>query len=153
MKKILNNLKITGGIILILEFIYGKNYLTPKLEYLRTLENGTVGREIAKLLDSKNYRLIPKFENHDLKHIILDYEMHMEDEIKMQAYLVGNGNLTFPCLIFLSLGIFYPNIWKELIKEYRIGKISKSIYHLKLDDCMYESLEKVKLQYGKNNCL
>jgi hypothetical protein len=43
----LKNLKITGGIIWLLEFIHGKNYLAPKLNHLRTLKHGTVGREVA----------------------------------------------------------------------------------------------------------
>ena len=144
-----NNPKITGGIIYLLELFYGKDYLAPKLEHLRTLQHGTVGREIAEILDSKNYRLIPKFESHDLKHLVLEYEMTMEDEIKMQAYLVGNGNLTFPCIIFLSLGIFYPKTWKKLINEYRIGKASNSIHFLTLDACMEKQLKDIKLKYGR----
>lgn len=145
----LKNVKITGGIIWLLELIHGKDYLAPKLNHLRTLQLGTVGREVAEMLDNKKYRLIPKFENHDLKHIILDYEMTMKDEIKMQAYLIGNGNLTFPCLIFFSLGVFYPIIWKDLLKEYQIGKVSKSIHFLTLDNCMELQLKDVKSEYGR----
>lgn len=145
----LKNLKITGGIIWLLELIHGKDYLAPKLNYLRTLQLGTVGREVAEMLDNKKYRLIPKFENHDLKHIILGYEMTMKDEIRMQAYLIGNGNLTFPCLIFFSLGVFYPSIWKHLLKEYQTGKTSKSIHFLTLDNCMELQLKDVKSEYGR----
>ena len=147
--KQLKNIKITGGIIWILEFIYGKNYLAPKLNHLRSLQLGTVGREIAEILDSKQYRLIPKFENHDLKHIVLEYEMTMKDEIRMQAYLIGNGNFTFPCLIFFSLGIFYPTIWKDLLNEYQKGKTSKSIHFLTLDNCMELQLIDIKNEYGR----
>lgn len=147
--KKLNNLKITGGIIWLLELIYGKNYLTPKLEHLRSLQHGTVGREVAKILDSKRYRLIPKFENHDLKHIVLEYEMTMKDEIRMQAYLIGNGNFTFPCLLFFSLGIFYPSIWKDLFNEYQGGKKNKSIHFLALDNCMELQLIDIKNEYGR----
>lgn len=145
----LKNLKITGGIIWLLELIHGKDYLAPKLNHLRTLQLGTVGREVAEMLDNKKYRLIPNFENHDLKHIILDYEMTMKDEIRMQAYLIGNGNLTFPCLIFFSLGVFYPVIWKDLLKEYQTGKASKSIHFLTLDNCMELQLKDVKNEYGR----
>ncbi|MTH15342.1 hypothetical protein [Flavobacterium sp. LC2016-01] len=149
----LKNLKITGGIIWLLELIHGKDYLAPKLNHLRSLEHGTVGREVAEMLDSKQYRLIPKFENHDLKHIILEYEMTMKDEIRMQAYLIGNGNFTFPCLIFFSLGIFYPTIWKDLLNEYKLGKNTKSIHFLTLDDCMELQLIDIKNEYGRNhNC-
>ncbi|UTN03648.1 hypothetical protein L0669_20255 [Flavobacterium bizetiae] len=145
----LKYLKITGGIIWLLELIHGKDYLAPKLNHLRTLQLGTVGREVAEMLDNKKYRLIPKFENHDLKHIILDYEMTMKDEIRMQAYLIGNGNLTFPCLIFFSLGVFYPVIWKDLLKEYQTGKASKSIHFLTLDNCRELQLKDIKSEYGR----
>lgn len=144
----MKNLKLTGGIIWVLESLYDTKPLQHKLWQLRQLENGTIGKSIADLLDDKGYRLIPKFENHDLKHVLLGYEMKMVDEIKMQAFLVGNGNYTFPCLIFLSLGIFYPTIWRTLPSEYKKGKNTKSVYHLKLDDCMHKSLNEVKIEFG-----
>ena len=143
------SLRLTGWIIWALELIYGETTLDSKLAYLRTLEIGTVGREVAEMLDGKGYRLIPKFENHDLKHIVLDYEMTMQDEIKMQSYLVGNGNKTFPCLIFLSLGLFYPSIWGDLAEEYRQGKSTNSIHFLTLDNCMNKSLSEIKSEYGR----
>jgi hypothetical protein len=143
--------KLTGWIIWILEQLHGTSTLETKLSKLRTLENGTVGKEVATMLDNKGYRLIPKFENHDLKHIVLDYEMTMKDEIKMQAYLIGNGNKTLPCLIFLSLGIFYPSIWKNLIHEYKQGKNTESIHYLTLEDCEKKSLKEIKNIYGRKN--
>jgi hypothetical protein len=143
------SLRLTGWTIWALEKIYDTASLDSKLSQLRTLQNGTVGHEIAKMLDSKKYRLIPKFENHDLKHIILDYEMTMKDEIRMQAYLVGNGNYTLPCLFFLSLGLFYPTIWKDLPTEFKKGKKANSIHFLTLDNCMDKSLTEVKKLYGR----
>jgi hypothetical protein len=147
--KYIKSLRLTGWIIWVLEKIYGTKPLDLKLAELRKLEKGSVGREVAEMLDIKGYRLIPKFENHDLKHIILDYEMTMQDEIKMQAYLVGNGNKTFPCLIFLSLGLFYPKIWSELGKEYRQGKKTNSIHYLTLESCMDKPLSEMKNKYGR----
>ena len=100
------------------------------------------------MLDSKQYRLIPKFEDHDLKHIVLGYEMTRRDEIRMQAYLVGNGNRTLPCMIFLSIAIIYPGLWRDLIVQYQLGKKRKSIYYLRLEECMDKSLEDVKAEYA-----
>ena len=145
----IRSLKLTGGIIWTLEKIYGSTTLDSKLTHLRTLQKGTVGREIAIVLDDRGYKLIPKFENHDLKHIILDYDMTMKDEIRMQAYLVGNGNLTLPCLIFLSLGLFYPTIWKDLPTEFLQGQKMKSIHFLTLDNCMDKDLNEVKNEFGR----
>jgi len=147
----IKSLRLTGWIIWALEKIHGATTLNSKLEQLRTLEKGTVGREVAEMLDRKGYRLIPKFENHDLKHIVLDYEMTMQDEIKMQAYLVSNGNTTFPCLIFLLLGLFYPRIWGDLAAEYRQGKKTNSIHFLTLDNCMDRPLIEIKNEYGRKN--
>lgn len=147
--KKLYSLKLTGWIICVLESIHGKSKLDYKLVKLRSLKKGSVGREVAEMLDGKGYRLIPKFENHDLKHIVLEYEMTMKDEIRMQAYLVGNGNRTLPCLIFLSLGIFYPIIWKDLFKEYKNGKSTNSIHYLTLDNCMSKSLQEIRLEFGR----
>ena len=146
----IKSLKLTGGIIWALEKIHGSTTLDSKLTHLRTLQKGTVGREIAIMLDDRGYKLIPKFENHDLKHIILDYDITMKDEIKMQAYLVGNGNLTLPCLIFLSLGLFYPTIWKDLPTEFLHGQKTKSIHFLTLDNCMDKDLAEVKDEFGRN---
>ena len=53
MIKKIKQLKITGGIICLLELIHGKDYLTTKLSHLRTLQLGTVGREVANMLDNK----------------------------------------------------------------------------------------------------
>ena len=141
--------KLTGWIIWTLEKIYDTTTSDSKLEQLRILEKGTVGREVAELLDKKGYRLIPKFENHDLKHILLEYEMTMQDEIKMQAYLVGNGNTTFPCLIFLSLAFFYPITWKHLFKNYTQGKNTPSIHFLTLENCKDKSLSEIKNKYRR----
>lgn len=145
----IKSLKLTGWTIWALEKIYGARTLDSKLAHLRTLERDTVGKEIAEMLDHKGYRLIPKFENHDLKHIVLDYEMTMQDEIKMQAYLVGNGNRTLPCLIFLSLGLFYPRIWRSLIQEYKLGKNTHSIHFLTIDTCMDKPLSEIKNKFGR----
>ncbi|MGK4569391.1 hypothetical protein [Flavobacterium sp. 3HN19-14] len=142
------NFKLTGGTIWILEKIYRTAPLEKKLNHLRSLDIDTVGYGVSQLLDERNYRLIPKFENHDLKHLILGYEMTMQDEIKMQAYLIGNGNYTLPCLLFFSLFLFYPSTWKSLPGEYRNGKSMKSIYFLTLDECKGENLAKIRREYS-----
>ncbi|MEN2402482.1 hypothetical protein GKZ90_0022015 [Flavobacterium sp. MC2016-06] len=147
--KNLSSFKLTGGIIWLLEMTNDVKKLDTKLANLRTLKKGTVGREVAAILDDNNYRLIPKFENHDLKHIVLEYEMTMQDEIKMQAYLMGNGNYTLPCLLFFSLGIFYPTTWRSLSKEFNLGRKTKSIHSLTLEDCKNECLVKIRNEFGR----
>ncbi|WP_299677088.1 hypothetical protein [uncultured Tenacibaculum sp.] len=90
---------------------------------LRTLEDGTLGKEIANCLDHYNLTLVPKYENHDLKHILLDYKMTAEDEIRMQAFMVGNGNYSIPSFTILIFGIILlPDLWRTLYSDFRKGK-------------------------------
>ncbi|MEL7006633.1 MAG: hypothetical protein AAFN93_28495, partial [Bacteroidota bacterium] len=69
-----------------------------QLEQLRQLEKGTLGREIADCLDKHNLRLVPHYESHDLKHSLLDYKMTPTDEIRLQAFMIGNGNISIPSI-------------------------------------------------------
>ena len=99
-----------------------------KVEELRKLPQGTIGKEIANCLDENTLNLITNFESHDLKHVLLDFEMTPIDEIRMQAFMLGNGNYTFPCFAILSFGIILlPNYWRELFRDFKRGKNTKPI--------------------------
>jgi hypothetical protein len=114
---------------------------------LRNMESGTVGRELADLLDRQNLRMLPRFKEHDLKHLLLDYEMNSADELRMQAFLLGNGNRSIPCLLSLSYGLFRPFLWRSLAKAYWRGRRSPSILHLSIEDCKDQSLKELKKTY------
>jgi hypothetical protein len=118
-----------------------------KQQELKALPLGTAGRAIADLLEEHNMRFIPGFENHDLKHLVLGYGMNTKDELRMQAYLLGNGNRTLPCILFLTLGVLTPSIWKELHEEYKKGKAGKSILELSLNDCAERNLNELRREY------
>ena len=56
----MKNLKLTGGIIWVLELLYDTKPLQHKLRQLRQLENGTIGKSIADLLKlHTNKKFIP----------------------------------------------------------------------------------------------
>ena len=72
-----------------------------------------------------------------MKHLLLGYGItKAQEEIKMQAYLFGNGNYSFSCILFLLSGILFPSLWNKFYKEYRKGKKAPSILELSIDDCM-----------------
>ncbi len=136
-----------AGIVWFLQTIFNMDNYERKQEVLRNFPNGSVGKSIANILDENGLRLIPKFESHDLKHLLLGYSMTPEDEVKMQAFLFGNGNWTLPCLSFLSLGLLMPEIWQDLIKAYKKGKNTKSIHHLTLGNCASFDLNELRKNY------
>ena len=101
-----------------------KKVLNKKLNELRCLPNGTLGKEIANCLDKNNLDLVAGYESHDLKHIVLGYKMTPLDEIRMQAFMLGNGNYTFPCIAILIFGmLLLPHKWLIFAKDFKRGRI------------------------------
>ena len=130
-----------------LQRIYSQRLYDDKLMQMRNLPSNTIGNDIAKMLDENNLKLIPKSEDHDLKHLILEYGMATQDEIKMQAYLLGNGSRKLTCVLFLLSGILFPSLWKEYYQEYKKGKKSPSILKLSLEDCMKLQTNDMRKKY------
>lgn len=97
-------------------------------EELRRLPAGTLGNDIAQCLDDNNIHLVPGYESHDLKHVLLDFKMTPIDEIRMQAFMLGNGNYTFPCFAILTFGaLLLPLQWATLYRDFRRGQTAKQI--------------------------
>lgn len=135
-----------AGIVWLLQATHDMRKYQAKKERLRALPTGTIGRSIAGLLDENQLDLIPRFESHDLKHVLLGYGMTPEDEIRMQAFLLGNGNHSLACLLFLSFGLLMPEIWPALRAEFRKGRNTASISHLTLENAAHRSVWELRLE-------
>lgn len=130
-----------------LQIIFPRKRYEQKLKLMRSLPGHTVGNDLARLLDAKGLKLIPGFERHDLNHLILGYGMEPEEELCMQAYLVGNGYYKLHCCLFLSSSLLLPCLWKTLLVHYKLGKRSESLSSLSLKECMNERTELVVRKY------
>ena len=130
-----------------LQILFPKRRYEQKLQLLRSLPSNTVGNDLARMLDEKRLKLIPGFERHDLNHLILGYGMEPEEELCMQAYLVGNGYYKLHCCLFLSSAVLLPCLWKTLVVHYKLGKRSESLSSLALAECMTERTESVIRKY------
>ncbi|MDA7502017.1 ubiquinone biosynthesis protein COQ4 [Chitinophagales bacterium] len=106
-----------------------------QVDELRKLEEGTLGKEIADCLDKHNLSLVPKYESHDLKHVLLDYKMTAEDEIRMQAFMIGNGNYSIPSFaIFFFGAILLPDLWLTFCSDFYNGRNTLPISEWKIED-------------------
>lgn len=111
-----------------IENFHNMKVYEDKVNELRDLGEGTLGKDIADCLDKNNLRLVPGYESHDLKHVLLDYKMTPIDEIRMQAFMLGNGNISIPSIaIFLYGFILLPHKWKQLFIDFKLGLFSRSI--------------------------
>ena len=101
---------------------------------LKKMPEGTLGNDIAKCLADNQLRLVPNFESHDLKHVLLDFKMTPVDEIRMQAFMLGNGNYTFPCFIILLFGaLLLPAKWAVFYNDFRRGRNTAPISNWTID--------------------
>ncbi len=106
-----------------------------QVDELRKLESGTLGKEIAKCLDKHKLTLVPKYESHDLKHVLLDYKMTAEDEIRMQAFMIGNGNYSIPSFtIFFFGAILLPDLWTTFYSDFEKGRQTVPISNWTIND-------------------
>lgn len=111
-----------------IEQVHDKNYYAEKLEKLSKYPIGTLGHDIAKCLQENKLGLVPNYESHDLKHVLLNFEMTPVDEIRMQAFMLGNGNYTLPCFAILTFGaILLPDEWSTFYKDFKCGQKSEPI--------------------------
>lgn len=125
----------------------GKKRSEQLLQQLKSLPEHTIGKEYLKILEKNDLKLIPFFEDHDLKHIVLGYGMSSEEELAMQAYLWGNGNRSIFCFLFLLSAILLPSSWKYLYQEYLKGKKAPNILNLTLKECMNRKTPEIKREY------
>lgn len=124
-----------------------KKYSDKQLNLLQNKNRGTIGYDLAQLLKENQLTVIPRFEDHDLKHLILGYGMSSIEEIRMQAYLFGNGNRSPFCLIFLASGLIFPEEWRSFYSACQKGKSAPNILQLNVSDCMDESTEEMIKRY------
>lgn len=89
----------------------------------------TLGRDLANFLIKEKFDLMAGLESHDVYHIILDYSTKVEDEARMQFFLLGNGKRSLyaigtSVIAFLTM----PDQWGAFWKAYRRGKKSLKVH-------------------------
>ena len=137
---------IVGSIKYMVKPFHKSGKYKLKLQYLSHLPTGTVGRKVADLLIANKLELIPDYESHDLKHVLLNYDMHPEHEVRMQICMLGNGNYSFTCFAMAAMGLLMPSLWPVFKEDYRKGKNLPPIKNLRLDDYAHYQLHYVQEQ-------
>lgn len=94
----------------------------------RMMPQGSLGNELAVFLDSRKLSLLPKYEIHDVMHVLLGYGTTALEEMKLQAFVIGNGSATFAGKVLFITGlIIKPEYIKQLRKEISAGKNAKQL--------------------------
>ncbi|WP_157560225.1 hypothetical protein U8527_05535 [Kordia algicida OT-1] len=106
-----------------------------------------MGKEIANCLDHHQLNLVPKYESHDLKHVLLDYKMTAEGEIRMQAFMLGNGNYSIPSFAILLFGtLLLPDLWKKFYADFQKGRKTIPISRWSIEDYAHRNLNELRVE-------
>lgn len=135
-----------------IEKFYDIAVYEQKARELQGLPDGTLGKDIGNCLENNGLRLVPNYESHDLKHVLLDFKMTPVDEIRMQAFMLGNGNYSIPSFaIFIFGALFLPDLWVTFYKDFIHGQRSKPISTWTIEEyahCKTATLREIIFNYS-----
>ena len=97
-------------------------------EELKQFPEETLGKMLVDFLDAKQLELLPYYAQHDIKHILLDYDITDEGEGCLQCFMLGNGHISFPVIATVVYAfVTMPEYWPGFKKAYLRGKKSAAI--------------------------
>jgi Coenzyme Q (ubiquinone) biosynthesis protein Coq4 len=115
----------------VLKVIRRKKVFSYSIEQLSALPYETVGNELWQSLNENNLRLLPYYEKHDIKHVVLQYPFTDEGEVCLQFFMLANGRISFPVLITVIFGLLtMPEYYSSFKTAYRKGKLAADLQNL-----------------------
>ncbi len=107
---------------------YNRSSLERRAACLKRYPPGTLGKDISDCLLQHGLRELPYYQDHDLKHVLLGFAMTPVDEIRLQAFMIGNGNYSFAAFALFGLGaLLLPDEWPAFYRDYLHGKAALPI--------------------------
>ena len=90
---------------------------------LLTYPSNSLGYRLGQFLNKHGFELYNKCENHDIFHIILNYDTSLLGELKLVFCLLGNRRYSLTNLL-AGLGgiILYPAYWSEFKQAFLRGR-------------------------------
>ena len=119
------------------------------MEQLLSFSDGTLGKDLALYLAKKNFKLLPNYERHDCKHIILQYEMDEEGEARMQFYFLGNRHYSIPVVmtVFICF-VLMPEHWGKFYYEFKKGRRAKTFNNVDFNRIVLHNTKELRKQFS-----
>jgi hypothetical protein len=108
-------------------------------------EAGSLGRTLGYFLTEHKMELIPCSENHDVFHVLLEYETTVIAESEMQFCLLGNGKRSLFVLGTCAIAwLAFPEYWPAFRRAWRRGKQLRRFYHWYFEYLLNEPLDELR---------
>lgn len=109
----------------------------------------SLGRCYYEKLLADNIPFNPRLIRHDLKHILLQYDMKMPDELRIHAFLIGNRSYNWMAIIYLLVCVMIvPESIKELKTDYKRGKKAVKLKSINFLPMLNVELEECQKQFN-----
>lgn len=126
-------------------FKKGKRQWQFSEKQLLSFQEDSLGRKMGEFYQRHGFRMIPKMENHDVYHLLTEYNTNIEDEIAMQYLLFGNGKRSAYLLGVLLLGtIVFPEYYKMYKEAFCKGKSMRTFHHLNFEELLWQNFYHLK---------
>ena len=122
------------------------------VESMKKMPRKSLGHDLALFLEREGLTLMPKLEEHDVMHILLQYETTVKDEARMQFFLLGNGKRSLYAL-FTAMASFVliPEYIGEFRRAFREGRHCRCIASWNFEHLLMEPTSLLrKLIYRKD---
>jgi ubiquinone biosynthesis protein Coq4 len=114
-------------------------------DQLMQFPDGTLGKSLILMLEENDFQLLTHYAKHDMKHILLDYPTTDKGEVCLQAFMFGNGHLSFPVITTLAFGIItMPEYWKAFYAAFQRGRSANQIHHWKWSEIVHHPTSHLK---------
>lgn len=120
------------------------------MDDLGQMPTDTVGYNLFVFLKENDLHLLPYYEKHDIKHIVLGYPPTECGEVCLQCFMLANGRYTLPVLIAVVFGcLTMPEYWSQFWIAIKRGWNNKSLQQVTWFDLLpfsFKGIQSMLLQ-------
>ena len=89
----------------------------------------SLGSSLGTFLKTQGFELMDKMEDHDVMHVLMNFDTTVQGESEMQFFLWGNGRRSLYVFVSILIAlVFIPEGWKDFYRQYQKGRSYLPIY-------------------------
>lgn len=123
------------------DFLLRKRVWNHTMQDYKNMPENSLGKNLADYMEKNNIPFKPNLVRHDLKHIVLGYEMNMPDELRIHSFLLGNRCYNLMSIAYLMVCVVVvPEIIPTLRKDFKRGRKAKRLREINLEKYLKNDL-------------
>jgi len=117
-----------------------RNWHYTAADYRKMPEN-SLGKKLIDSMDRNQIPFKPNLVRHDLKHVLLGYQMNMPDELRIHAFLIGNRSYNPMAITYLLICVaIVPEVIPMLRKDFKRGRKAICLKDIPLENYIESDL-------------